>query len=1201
MFFRILLFELKYKFTKPAVYIYWAILFGLTFLIINALNGLVEGVSVSIGGMGGKILTNSPYIIYTMTTGLSFMALILLPSLIGSSIYRDYENNAHALLFSYPMSKFDYLGGRFTGGFIASVFVFSGIGLGLYLSSLMPYLNRDFFGENHLYSYLSPYLSGVIPNIFIVGVIIFAIAAISRNLLATFLGGIALLVLFGVAETLISDLDNVTLSAMLDPFGGTAFENLTKYWTVTEKNEEFIPFTWYLLMNRLIWIGFSSALFGLLMVKFKFTQNVLQLKFRKNSRLVFANINPVQKIFRLKLPQVTQKFSFKTIWKQLIKLTKFETGNLIRNPFFLGILVTGIIFVLINASQLGKMYGTTTYPVTYQVIEILGATFSLFILIIITFLSGEIVWNERSNKVNEIIGSMPVPTWTIYTSKLFALCMVQVILMAIVMIIGILSQLFMGYFNIEFGLYLKGLFGVTMIDFILLCFMAMFVHVIANNKYMGHFIMILLYLVFSFMDAAGLEHNLYRINSDPGMAYSDMNGYGHFVGPFILFKTYWFVFALILAIFSNLLWVRGTDNSFTKRFKLMKQRMTGKTKLALIALLIIFIGLGGFIYYNTNILNEYTTSKERLMSRVDYEKKYKKYENCLQPRIVEMNMNVDIYPKKRDVYFKGFYYIKNKSKQPIDSVIMNYIRAADLRVFEFDRPAEIVLDDKKLEFRIYRLKEPLMPGDSIRVNIEMDVITRGFPNSGSNTRILHNGTFVPSNGLPSFGYNAGYELTNEKQRKKYDLPEKELIAKMDDTAALQNTYISNDGDWIRFETIVSTIPEQTAIAPGYLEREWEEKGRKYFHYKMDSKILNFAAWLSAEYEVLKDEWNGIDLAVYYHKGHDYNVDDMMKAMKISLEYYTKNYSPFQYRQVRIFEFPRFSSFAQSFPTMIPFSESIGFIADVEKEDNNYPFWVTAHEMAHQWWAHQVIGANVEGATVTSEVLCQYSSFQVIKEEYGIEKVREFIKYEMDGYLTGRSTEPHYEPPLLYLRPSQGYIHYNKGSIVMYALADYIGEEKINKALKEFVNDYAFQEPPFVTSLEFIEYIKDVTPDSLQYLIHDMFETVTLYENKITDASYEQIDSGQYKVKIAVESTKFRSDSLGREEEIPVMDYMDIAIFSKNVNDSIKEEKEIFCKKYKIDAGKKEFQVIVNYEPSKVGIDPYFKLIDRHRNNNTKSL
>lgn len=1200
MFFRILLFELKYKFNRPAVYIYWGILFSLTFLIVNAFSGLVDGVSVSIGGLGGKLLTNSPYIIYTLTSGLSFMALILLPSLIGSSIYRDYETNTHALLFSYPISKFGYLGGRFLGGFVAAVFVFSSIGLGIWLASFMPYLNKTFFGENIFMAYLSPYFSSVIPNIFIVGIIIFAIAAISRNLLATYLGCIALLVLYGVSGTLIQDIKNVTVSSLIDPFGGTAFDTLTKYWTVSEKNGQIIPFTWLLLLNRMVWVGFASLLFGLLINKFQFSQNVFQLKLKKNSRLIFANINPILKVLRLKLPAVNQEFTSRTKINQLIRLTKFETSNLIINPYFLGILVTGILFVLINASQLGKIYGTTTYPVTYQVLEILGATFTLFVLIIITFLSGEIVWNERQHKVHEITDSLPIPTWSIYTSKLLALIAIQAILMAVIMFIGIMTQGAMGYFKFEIGLYIKGLFGIRLIDYMLLCVLAFLIHILVNNKYLGHFIIILYYLFSSFMGSLGLEHNLYDYGSDPGVLYSDMNGYGHYVWPFLVYKLYWIAFAVILAIFSNMLWVRGNETVISQRWNLLKQRMNFSTKLGLSVFFILFIALGSYIFYNTNIINKYKTSKENMMESVNYEKQYKKYARYIQPRIVEMNINVDIYPYDRDAFFKGYYIVKNKSDQPIDSVFINYNQNNEFKQMDFDKEFETVFDDKELGFRICRFKTPLLPGDSTKFSIDMGIVTKGFANSGSNPRLLYNGTFLPSTVLPSFGYDEGNEITDEKKRKKYDLPEKQLIAKIDDKAALQNTYISNDGDWIRFETIVSTTPDQTAISSGYLEREWEENGRKYFHYKMDSKILNFASWLSAKYEKIEDNWNGIDLAVYYHKGHEYNIHDMMNAMKKSLEYYTTNFSPFQYKQLRIFEFPRFSSFAQAFPNMIPFSESIGFIAKLEEDNVNYPFWITAHEVAHQWWAHQVIGANVEGSTVTSEVLAQYSSMRVIEKEYGIEKLHDYIKYEMDGYLSGRSGEQHYEPPLVYMRPDQGYLYYKKGSVAMYTLTDYIGAENINNALQKFIKDYAFQEPPFVTSLEFIKYIKEVTPDSLQYLVEDMFEKIILYENKVNAVSYTKLEDGKYKVNFSVESKKFEADSLGRESEVAINDWIDIGVFSREINDSTKKETEIFLKKLKINGSEKEFEFIVDYKPSSVAIDPYYKLIDRHKDDNKKS-
>ena len=151
----------------------------------------------------------------------------------------------------------------------------------------------------------------------------------------------------------------------------------------------------------------------------------------------------------------------------------------------------------------------------------------------------------------------------------------------------------------------------------------------------------------------------------------------------------------------------------------------------------------------------------------------------------------------------------------------------------------------------------------------------------------------------------------------------------------------------------------------------------------------------------------VAIEIYYHKGHEYNVDTMIQAIKDSLEYFTHYFSPYQHRQVRIIEFPRYRAFAQSFPNTIPYSETIGFIARVDPndpDDIDYPYYVTAHEVAHQWWAHQVIGGDVQGATMLSETMAQYSALMVMKRTFGPDQMKRFLRYELDGYLKGRATE-----------------------------------------------------------------------------------------------------------------------------------------------------------------------------------------------------
>ncbi len=136
----------------------------------------------------------------------------------------------------------------------------------------------------------------------------------------------------------------------------------------------------------------------------------------------------------------------------------------------------------------------------------------------------------------------------------------------------------------------------------------------------------------------------------------------------------------------------------------------------------------------------------------------------------------------------------------------------------------------------------------------------------------------------------------------------------------------------------------------------------------------------------------IAIEVYHTPAHTFDVDDMIAASKAGLAYYEKNFSPFQFRQYRILEFPRYRSFAQSFPNTVPFSEGIGFIGRVEKPtDIDFTYFVTAHELGHQWWAHQLIGGRVEGSNMMSETLAEYSALMVMQQKYGRDNMHRFLE------------------------------------------------------------------------------------------------------------------------------------------------------------------------------------------------------------------
>ena len=1188
-------FEMLYYARRISTYVYFAIFFVLSVLLMAAIGGAFQTVSVGFGGGGGNVMVNSPWALVALIASISMFGIIVTAALLGHSAQRDFETGAYPLFFTQPISKRAFLGGRFLGGLLTNALVFLSIPLGIWFGSVLPFLDAERLGPSLPIYFLHPFFFIVLPNLLFTGALFFGLALVTRRMLPNYVGGAVLLIGYLIAGQLIANMENETAASFVDPFGGQAFTTLTKYWTVAEKNSLLTPVSGEFLYNRLLWLAVGAAVFALCYRLFRFSHLGLSLPFGKKASVTEGDAPAKKRTHRVAVPTATRSFTGSAVVLQFTSMTKQAFTSVARNVYFYAIVGAGLLFLGFSAPLVGELYGTATFPVTYKTLEVLEGSFSLFVLVLIAFYSGELVWEERDLKADQMYDSTPMRTWVPFASKLTALVMTVAILLALVMLAGLVTQAVKGYFNFEIGLYVQTLFGLRWVDYLLLCVVALLIHTLVNHKYMGHMIIIGLFVFTLFMGQLGLEHNLYRYGSDIGERYSDMNGFGPYLGPFFWFKLYWGAVAVLFALVSNLFWVRGIEGGRRFRFRLAKLRLSpglvGGTALAAALAMV----TGGFIFYNTNLLNEYRTSFEGQELQARYERDYKQYEHMPKPRVVAVDVEVDIYPDERDADFRGVLTLTNKTDGPIDSVHVNLISTLEVRRLEFGRPAELLHDDEELGYRIYAFDSPFQPGDTTTLTFDLGRTVDGFGNSVT-LGVVSNGTFVNSGQIPSLGYSPNGELANDNTRRKHGLEPRDRVPAVDDPVALMNNYISIDADWVDFKATVSTVEDQIAIAPGYLQEEWVEDGRRYFRYEMDDPILNFYSFLSAEWEVATDKWNDVDIAVYYHAGHEYNVERMIRSVKKSLDYFSEHWGPYQHRQVRILEFPRYASFAQSFPNTIPYSEAIGFIADVDDDDDesiDYPFYVTAHEVAHQWWAHQVIGGRVQGSTVLSETMSQYSALMVMEHEYGADKMKRFLEYEMDNYLSSRGMETKKELPLI-LNEDQGYIHYRKGSVVMYALKDYIGEDAVNQALADFLDEARYQGPPYPNSLALLEHLKAVTPDSLLYVIEDMFETITLYENRAIEATATENADGSYLVQVHVESSKFRADSLGNESEIDVRDFIDIGVFGEDENG---DEVTLYLRKHRIASGEQQIDVRVDALPLRAGIDPGYKLIDRHKDDN----
>ena len=1180
-------FEVRQRLRRLSTWIYFGVFFALGVVLALAAGGAFAGAAVNFGG-GTKVWVNAPYAIHMVATLIGLFGTVFIAAIAGQATFQDVDHGVTALFFTAPIRKLHYLGGRFAGAFIVCAIIYSAIGLGLALGLHLPVLDAARLGPSPgVLAYLGPYAVALGPNLLITVALFFSLATLSRRMMPVYAGSVVLLLGYMIALGLADDVENKTLTSLADPFGMIATDRITEYWTVIEKNGRRVPLAGVLLANRLLWGAIALGLLVFTAVRFSFSTRTT----RRPKELAAspAVVEPTT----IPIPQLD--FSRRTSFGLVVKLARLQWRETVKSVIFLVLLLAGCLFMATTAPSVGRIFGTKTWPVTANVLETLGGSFQLFILAIVTFYSGELVWRERDADLAQIYDALPTPRWVTFVSKWLALLGVEVVLLLVIFLAGLVLQTVQGYHHHELGLYARWLFAHRLVDLAFLSTLAFFVHVVVNHKYTGHFAMTGYYVVAILLPQLGIEHRLFRPGSQPDWMYSDMNGFGHFVVPLVAFKVHWAAFAGLLALVTSALWVRGTESTLRIRLALARARLSRGFIAAAIGCIAVWGASGAFIYWNTNILHPYRNrfAREGLSKR--YEVDYKAaWVDAAQPRVVGTKVTLALRPEVRELDVDAEMTLANKTLQPISRILFNLDEDAIVRMLALGRGERLAEHVKELGVRIYELGTPLLPGESLVARVGIDYRNRGFENGPGNRTIVANGTFVNSaQMLPSIGYNAGAELDDDDRRRKHGLSPKQRMRDLDDPRGLAENYVTHDADWITFEGTVSTSPDQTALLPGEREKTWTENGRAFSRFVMEPKVLDFWSLTSARYVVARDAWNDVAIEVYHHETHTYDVARMIRGVTAALDTVTVAFGPYQHRSVRIIEFPRYASFAQAFPGTIPYSESIGFIARVDDkaDEIDYPLYVTAHEVAHQWWAHQVIGGNVQGSTLLSESFAQYSAFLVMKHLVGERSMRKFLRYELDSYLQGRGGERKKELPLMRVE-NQQYIHYAKGALVMWALQDALGEETVNRVLRTFLEQVKYKGPPYTNARAFVDVLRREAPSEL---VRDLFERITLYELRAREVRGTKLPDGRYKVVVKATAKKVHADDLGAETEAPIVD--------EELTFGALDEKgnAIHLEKHRVTGHDAEVRFVVDRKPAKAGIDPLNAKIDRLPDDNVMRI
>lgn len=1189
-------FEFRYIVRSPLAVVSALLLFA------GAFADMTGAKLLSVGG--GNVLSNSPHALIVSHCLVSLLFLFIGAAFVSHAVLRDDQTGFAPILRSTGLTKSDYLFGRFLGAFAVGALVLAAATLGLWLGTLMPFADATLLGPNRSVGYVVGFGLFALPNALIVASVLFALATTTRSTAGTFVGVVLLFIAYLVSQRLMENQPRMdTLRVLADPFGMSAYMAASRYRTAAELNAGAVPVTGLMVVGRLMWVAIAMALLGATYARFRFAVPAASRReTRRRSRGPVDVAGHATHATHASLP--APRFGRGTVRAQFLARVGMEIRYVLRSAAFPLLLLIACAVTLLGLVGASGWYGVALYPLTALSVPIVQGGFETLLLVVATYFGGELVWRERDHRMHEIIDAAPIPAWAVMLPKVAGLTAVLLATSIVGAAIGLTVQAADSAVAAAPGEYLRWYLVPALMDAVLLAVLSVFVQALAPGKYAGWGLMALFVLLRTFGPALGLAHPLLLYGATPGGVLSDMAGNGPYADAAAWFRAFWLAVALLLVVVAHLLWPRGAETRWRPRLRLMRARLRGAAGWTGVVAVGLAVAVGGWIIYNTLVLNEFRTAAENERRTAEYERRYFRYARLPQPVVRHVELDVALYPRQARAEVHGRYRLVNETAARIDQLHLRLLKP-DLELLEVELPgARLEEDDREFDYRIYRFDAPMQPGESRWLAFRARRAQAGFRATGADSAIVPNGSDLDSLDLtPRIGMSDLGLLQAPDARRRQGLPERQPLPRLDDVAA---TRIAPNGDlsWTTADITVSTDAEQTPVAPGRVVSDRIENGRRHMRFVSDTPIRNYFSLQSARYAVRRERHGGVDYAVYFHPAHPWNVDRMLAAMRTSIEYFDGAFGPYQFDRARIVETPAYRDGGQAFANTIPVAETAGFAMDLRNPGElDMVSMLTAHEFAHQWWGHQVLGARMQGAGMLSETLAQYSALMVLKRIAGDAEIRRFLRFQRDRYLGGRRTQVLAERPLVGVEPGQDYIAYGKGALAMYLLQERMGEDAVNRALRRFVARYRFTNGPYPRSVDLVEMLREEarTPAD-RALVTDLFERITLYDLSVATPTAVQRPDGRWDVTVPVTARKLYVAEDGRETQGPLAEPIDIGLFASDpAEDALSRSAVIRLEPRELRTGVQVLRFVTSRQPTHAAVDPYGLYIDRAAEDNVAAV
>jgi ABC-type transport system involved in multi-copper enzyme maturation permease subunit len=1180
---KIMKFELLSNLKNPFTYLFFVMLLG-------------QGIWYTLGSNNyfnnDNMFMNAPAIMYQNLAGMGILLLIVTAVISAAALTRDLESGTAAIVYPSVINEKRFFIGKIAGALGVNLLVALAYPLGMLLFPYVGFGSPDQFGPVPLGQIAQGFAVLVVPNIILLITLSTFLVVLFRKTAVAYVGVLFLLMLFAILATLRENTSFPLLTELMDPFGYCSVLNMIDNMGLVERNTGYLPVNRLFLMNRLLWLSVSALMFMVAFLKFNFKYFITP---PSGGKRVSEKENETSSIAETRLGPVLSVFSSASFLGKSFRLGWMDFKNMTRSVGFRMVLIS-LFFTFLGFNLLWtEEYYITTSPLPLtSVMTFARLPMMVMILVIMIIFAGEMLFKDRNSGVWQITDAMPTPSWVFVLSRFIALAGGAFVISALLLLTGVVTQFSEGFTDIEWGLYVRDLFMARqgwLTSLQIIC-MAFFCGSFFSSRLKGHIVSIGIFLFFAIsLDSGAIEQYRFTFPFVPGMhKYSEMNGYGVFDTALPCYAGAWCSLAVLFFLLAVLFWNRGVDRTWGERWHQVRHRLNPVNGSVLVAFCLLFAGFQYAIYDNVVAKAGFQTSNLKEAEAAEYERKYIKYADTVQPKITDLDLKLDLQPAERNAVWEGRLLLANKSRHPIDTLHIDRKQHLILHTLKSETCELKMIDrDDRLRHSIYRLSPPLAPGESMDLAVTGTLSYKGFHQTDPQADLTFNGTILGTDLLPFFGYNGARALDNNKKRLKQGLGV--IHSRMEGAEnqfSRSNLFQSGQADSLTWNIVASTSAGQEVIAPGERVRSWKENGRNYFYYRSEKTgLLNFKL-ISARLDK-KEFYSGNTLVSLYHSpGHAYNIPIFQKAVEQTMAWLSETIGPYPYSSLSITEKTFYDDDFVTFNNVTAISENHGWTADVGKpEDMEYIYYVVAKELAKQWIEDKVNTANVQGAEVLTQSLPEYYALSFMEANFGHGHAVKWLEERQKKYEKGKGDEAIDEKVVLQVDKAS-YVSRDKGGLALYALSRRTGPDNFNGWLKKWLEGCS-RKNGFITAMDFFNDLKSNIPGALHPFAEEWFEERTQYRIALIDATMTDD-----KITLEISASRGVLDRMGNLTEQPVASVLEVGF--PDGKGGVMEIQKIRMK-----SGTHTYTLNSAFKPETVILDPYYWYLIKNRKRTSKPL